>query len=168
MVAIRNATRNGTHAAPPTSAATSPVRAYTPVPRMSPTINNSNRPGPMTRRSCGWSSTVSGSVIALLRSDLRHSLVDRREHVDHIDQSRPGGRPRAVTIADQSRHHRAVDGAHQRGEQFGAHRAAGPLDDFDHRVGALRQDAPLDVAQPRLARTRDVPLVAGDQLLGDP
>ncbi len=46
-----NATRNGTHAAPPTSAATSPVSAYTPVPRMSPTMNSSSSPGPITRLS---------------------------------------------------------------------------------------------------------------------
>ena len=40
--------------------------------------------------------------------------------------------------------------------------------DLDDGIGALLQDAALDVAQRRLARAGDVALVARDQLFGDP
>ena len=46
IVATTNAARNGAHAAPPTSPATCPVSAYTPVPRMSPTMKSSSSLGP--------------------------------------------------------------------------------------------------------------------------
>ena len=58
-VATKNATRNGAQAAPPTSPATDPVRAYTPVPRMSPTMKSSSSFGPITRRRSGSSALVS-------------------------------------------------------------------------------------------------------------
>ena len=44
----------------------------------------------------------------------------------------------------------------------------GPLDHLDDGVGALLHDAPLNVAQPGLARAGDVALVARDQLFGIP
>src|SRR6476469_10355187 len=87
MVAITNAIRNGSHAAPPTSPATCPVSAYTPVPRMSPTMNSSSSPGPITRLSSGCCSTVSGSVMVGLLSVLcePHCSGHRRHRVEELN-----------------------------------------------------------------------------------
>ena len=96
------------------------------------------------------------------------SLVYRCQHIDDVDQRCAGGRARTVTVAHQRRHHRAVDGTHQRSEQLRPHRAAGPFDDLDDGIGALPQNPPLDVPQAGLAGAGDVALIAGDQLLADP
>src|SRR3954447_6303276 len=58
-----NATRNGSQATPPTWPASLPVTAYTPAPRMSPTMNRSSSPGPITRLRSGSGPLTSGSAV---------------------------------------------------------------------------------------------------------
>ena len=86
IVATMNATRNGAQAAPPTSPATWPVSAYTPVPRMSPMMNSRSSLGPITRnrsgssalcRSCPWAGWCSRWLPGVRGIRCRHRGSDR-------------------------------------------------------------------------------------------
>ena len=66
IIATANARMTGSQPAPPTCPATLPVRAYTPVPRMSPTMKSSSSFGPITRlRVSGCSDSAAPSAVVL-------------------------------------------------------------------------------------------------------
>src|ERR1700758_4706053 len=64
-------------------------------------------------------------------------------------------------------HRGAVYSAHQRPELMAADRAPRPLNGLDDRSRPLLTHPALDVAQPRLSRTGDIPLVPRDKLLAE-
>src|SRR5699024_2085685 len=78
----------GIQPAPPTSPATLPVSEYTPVPRMSPTMNSSSSFGVIAFFSAGWSSPeASGPAGAVSGDSLMGSSQGRGRELDGGDGS---------------------------------------------------------------------------------
>src|SRR5699024_11193531 len=87
-IATAKAMMIGIQPAPPTSPATLPVIEYTPVPRMSPTMNSSSSFGVIAFFSAGWSSPeASGPAGAVSGDSLMGSSQGRGRELDGGDGS---------------------------------------------------------------------------------
>src|SRR3954453_4361198 len=96
-----NATRNGSQATPPTCPAMRPVTAYTPAPRMSPTMNRSSSPGPITRLRSGSGPLTSCSAVVADTGASRDGWGAIVAHFGLVGPPMDAGRNQAVRSAEE-------------------------------------------------------------------